>query len=154
MIELFIYELINLITIMETKNLFKIGAVSSLIQALFYIILVITLNFTPVEQIIGDMDQFVISYSVNPLPLIIVCLSFIVLGLLGLASVVPATVAIFSKKDSGWITIGKNIALLCLSVTTVYFVWFLATISERVTLYQSGDIVTKAVFNLATSMLQ
>jgi len=113
---------------MKTNYFFKIGGISSIIQSLFYIIAVVALAFVPIEQITGNIDQFVKSYTANPLPLIIMSLSFIVLGLLGLLSVAPATAAMLSGKDKLWATIGKSIALLCLSAMIVYFIWFLVTL--------------------------
>ena len=88
------------------------------------------------------MSQFVNSYTINPWPLIVMSTSFIILGFLGVVSVIPATAGIFPEKDRGWVTIGKNVALFSLSVTTIYFVWFLATMSERINLFQLGHTIS------------
>lgn len=113
---------------MKTKQFFKIGGVSSLIQSLLYIVAVIAIAFTPIEQITGNMAQFIKSYTADPLPLTVMSLSFTILGLLGFFSVAPATAAMFSNKYKVWVFIGKHIALLCLLLTSVYFIWFLAVI--------------------------
>lgn len=111
------------------KILFKLGGVSSLLQALLYVITVVSLYFVPVEQITGDMAQLVSSFSLNSLPLTVMSLSFVFLGFLGVVAVVPATAAMLGNKDDGWIVFGRNVALLCLSVITVYYVWFLSFLS-------------------------
>jgi len=66
------------------------------------------------------------------------------LGLLGFIAVVPATAALFEEENNGWVTSGKNIALLSAAVIVVYYTWFLATMPATVALYNSGDAVTKA----------
>lgn len=115
---------------MKTNYFFKIGGISSIIQSLLYIAVVVAIALMPIEQITGNMDQFTKSYTANPLPLIAMSFLFVVLGLLGFLSVAPATAAMFSDRNKLWATIGKSIALLCLSVITIYFIWFLATLPD------------------------
>lgn len=94
------------------------------------------------------MDKFAASYPTNPVPLTIMCLALIVLGLLGFIAVVPATAALFEEENNGWVTFGKNIALLSLAVIVVYYTWFLATTPATVALYNTGDAVTKTAITV------
>jgi hypothetical protein len=112
---------------MKAKYFYKIGGISSITQSLLYVIAIAMLAFVPVEQITGNMDQFVKSYAVNPLPLIVMSLSFIILGLLGFIFVAPATIAMFPDKNK-WLVLGKYIAQICLMATTLYFIWFLTVL--------------------------
>ncbi len=116
----------------------RTGSAASVLQAFFYVTAVTAAAFTPEEQIVGTMAQFSAAYSGNALPTIVMSLSFVFLGLLGLGAVVPATASLFPEKDMGWITFGKNIAMLSLSAITIYFTWFLATLHERVALFRAG----------------
>lgn len=129
---------------MITKNLGKIGGACSIIQAFMYIVIVIALALTPVDQLAQGMDKFSVSYSTNPVPLTVMSLALILLGLLGFIAVVPATAALFEEENKGWVTLGKNIALLSLAIIVVYYTWFLATTPARVALYSAGDAVTRA----------
>lgn len=130
---------------MITKSFAKIGGIGSIIQAIMFIVVVIAFALTPEDQLSQGMDRFAVSYAANPIPLTIMCLAFIILGLLGFIVVVPATAALFEEENNGWVTLGKNIALLSTAVIAVYYIWFIITTPERVLLYNTGDAVTKAI---------
>lgn len=129
---------------MMTKDMVRIGGASSIIQAVIYAAAVIAYSLTPPDQIAQGIDKFVVSYSANPEPLTILCFSIISLSVLGLISVVPATATLFKEEDRGWVTLGKQIALLSLSVIVAYYTWFLATTPARIALYSAGDAMIKA----------
>lgn len=123
---------------MENATLFRFGGIASLMQSFFYVSAVTAVGFIPPEQISGDMMQFVASYADNRLPLMVMAISFIFLGILGLVAVVPATSAFCGDDNGGWISVGRITASLCLSVITVYFTWFLGTMHERIALFNAG----------------
>jgi hypothetical protein len=127
---------------------YKIAGILSISQSLLYISAVIALLLMPKNQLLGSMDQFAHSYNQNPYYFITMSLSFILLGLLGFIAVAPATAKILSVKHKGLATIGKYIALLCLSITTIYFTWLLTTTDKEVAMYLHGDEITKKVLSI------
>jgi len=80
------------------------------------------------NQITGNREQFAISSSINPFPLVIVSIIFIILGLLGLLFVAPATMAMFRGKNTVLVSLGKCISSICLLATTSYYVWLLTVL--------------------------
>ncbi len=135
---------------MITKSLGKISGISNIIQAILMIIAVIAFALTPVNQIpIGQashsMDKFAVSYSTNPIPLNIALWSFLIMALLAVTTVMPATATLFNEEDNGFVIFGRNIGMLSAAVMVVYFAWLIIMIPERVVLYNTGDAITKAI---------
>jgi hypothetical protein len=133
---------------MKNGELFSLGGVSSMIQAVFYAVAVAALAFIPREQITGDMGRFTPSFAERPEPLVLLCVSFIALSVLGIISVVPATAQLLSERSDAWMVAGRNVAYLSLSVTAIYFVWFLWGVPARVAAFQSGDAAVRSVLDL------
>ena len=135
---------------MEKRSLMKLGGSCSMIQSVLYFIAVGALSQTPLIDLLGQgraqgMEIFMTSYSINPWPVIIMCLSFIFLGLLGFIAVAPATAVFFEEQENGWLTIGKHLGMLCLAVITVYYIWFLSIMPAKSALYNSSGSVTKSI---------
>jgi hypothetical protein len=127
-----------------------IGGACSLIQSVLYIVAVAALWQTPVIDLLSygraeGTDSFLAAYAVNPLPVVVMCVSFIFLALLGFIAVIPATAMFLGEQQNGWLKVGKYIGMLSLGVTTVYFTWFVLTVPALLALYSSADSATKAV---------
>ncbi len=128
-----------------TQSLARLGGISSIVQAVAYVVAVVAVMFMPLERITTSTADFAAFYSANPAPITMLGLSLIALGVLGITSVVPATAALLGEVHSSWVTLGKNIAFLSLGVIVVYYTWFLSSVSGYVEAYNSGDAVVKVV---------
>ncbi len=118
------------------KSLARIGGTFNLLQALAYLVAGVATLFMPLERVAWDTPGFVASYAANPAPFTVLALALIALGILGLTAVVPATAALLDEPRHGWVTVGKNVALLSLAVIVVYYTWFLVTIASFVDAYR------------------
>ncbi|MBC2714221.1 MAG: hypothetical protein HF978_02830 [Desulfobacteraceae bacterium] len=136
----------------KSKNILflKISGACSIIQSFLYIIAVAALSQTPLLDLLGQsriqgMELFMRSYPANPWPLMIMCLAFIFMGLLGFIAVAPATELFLKEQENGWLTLGKHLGMLCLAVITVYYTWFIVTMPEKAALYSISDSATKSL---------
>jgi hypothetical protein len=130
-----------------TQSLARLGGISSIVQAVAYVIAVVAVMFMPLDRITNSTADFAAFYSANPAPITILGLSLVALAVLGLTSVVPATAALLGEVHSGWVTLGRNIAFLSLGVIMVYYTWFLSSVSGYVEAYNSGDRVVQAIIS-------
>jgi hypothetical protein len=89
-----------------SRSFAKFAGILSFLQAFLYIISVLAL--------------FAITYSQNQIYFVVLFSSFICLAFIGFMAVAPATALLFSGA-ADWAMMGKNPALLCLSVTMIYF---------------------------------
>jgi len=131
-----------------TKDQARLGGVFNLLQALAYLIAGGAIFFIPLEIVVRDMDGFVATYAATPAPFTILSLALIALGILGITAVVPATASLLNEQTNGWVTVGKNIALLSLAVIVVYYTWFLWTIPSLVAAYQVAPPTIKAAITV------
>lgn len=130
---------------MITKSLAKIGGISHIIAGVIFILLFIGLAMAPIDQITGDAEKFIASYSANPLPLTAICLLLVIAGLLAFGSVVPSTAALFEEKNEGLTKLGKYIGQLSVAVTAIGFSAFLLITRAIVESYSTGGADTKAI---------
>ncbi len=93
-----------------SRSFAKFAGTLSFLQGFLYIISVLAL--------------FAIPYSQNQIYSVTLFSSFICLAFIGFMTVAPATALLFSEV-ADWAMMGKNLALLCLSVTMIYFSWLL-----------------------------
>lgn len=100
-----------------SRGFARFAGILSFLQAFLYLILVLTL--------------FAITNSQNHLYIIILYASFIFLACIGFTTVAPATALLFSEEAADWSMMGKNLALLCLSVTIIYFSWLLINYTNQ-----------------------
>jgi hypothetical protein len=120
-----------------TGSLARIGGVSNLMQSAAYLVAGGATLFLPLERV-SDTESFAAFYSAHPAPFTVLALALIALGTLGFTAVVPATAVLLDEPRSGWVTVGKSIALLSLAVIVVYYTWFLATIPSFVAAYRAA----------------
>jgi hypothetical protein len=131
-----------------TRSLALLGGVFNLLQSLAYLVAGGAALFIPLERIRGGTGEFASVYAESPAPFVILGLALVSLGLLGLTAVVPATAALLDEGFSGWVTVGKNIALLSLAVIVVYYTWFLSTIASFVAAYAAAPAELKGAVAL------
>jgi hypothetical protein len=120
-----------------TRSLARIGGVFNLMQSAAYLVAGTAALFIPLERV-RDTEGFAAFYAAHPAPFTVLALALIALGILGFTGVVPATAALLDEARSGWITFGKQVALLSLAVIVVYYTWFLSTIPSFVAAYQAA----------------
>ena len=116
-----------------------LGGTASLVQAALYVVAVAAMALAPAQQITGSPSQVAAGFLANPWPLGVMSAAMVLCCLLGLGAVVPATVALFPEERTGWLVFGRNLAVLCLSVTVVYYTWLLFALPERAALSRAGD---------------
>jgi len=127
-----------------------IGGTASLLQAALYIIAVGAMALAPSQQLTGPPSLVAAGFLANPWPLRVMSAAMVLCGLLGLGAVVPATVALFPQERTGWPAFGRNVAVLCLSVTIVYYTWLLFALPERAALSQARDAMSTCVLAAST----
>jgi hypothetical protein len=122
-----------------TRSLARIGGVFNLLQSAAYLVAGAAALFVPLERVSGSTEGFAAFYAAHPTPFTVLALALIALGILGFTGVVPATAALLDEPRSGWITFGKNVALLSLAVIVVYYTWFLAMVPSFVADYRAAS---------------
>jgi len=134
----------------EQKPFVRIAGWCSMIQALLYPIAVIALAQTPLLAILGQdrlqgLESLMTAYNAHPWPLLLMCLAFVLLGLLGFAAVAPASAILLAEQDDGWLTFAKYLGLLCLAVITIYYTWLLATLPEWVARHAASNAAARTI---------
>jgi hypothetical protein len=123
----------------------RLAGVASILQSVAYVIAVLSAMWMPLERISFDTEAFAAFFASHPVPFAAFSLSVISLGLLGITAVVPTTAALLDEPHDGWVTAGRNVALLSLGVLIVFHVWFLSTIGGYVEAFNSGDPVLRQI---------
>lgn len=128
----------------------NIGGTASLLQAALYVVAVVALALAPTEQLSGSPAEVAAGFLVNPWPLRVMSAAMVVCCLLGLGAVVPATIGLFEEDRTGWLAFGRNVAVLCLSVSIVYYTWLLLALPARAELSRAGDAASALVLAAST----
>jgi hypothetical protein len=132
-----------------TRSLARSGGIASLLQAVAYITASLAAMNLPLEKMANDTAAFVAFHAAHPAPLFVLGFSLLALSVLGLGAVVPATGALLDDATTAWVAFGRNVALLSLGVIAAYYTWFLCTLPDFVSAYQSGDAAARTALRIA-----
>ncbi len=107
---------------METKNLFKFGAWTSVIQSVLFVVIALSAFGLGIDRFIAG--GFGNLYQESPELFLLLCGAFVLIAILGIA-ITPAEKELFKKFDNGLVELGSNLAYLGHIGTIIFFSWWI-----------------------------
>lgn len=110
----------------ENEGVFKLGALSSVVQSALFIVIAISAFGLGIDRYIAG--GFGSLYQGNPVLFLLLCGAFVLIAILGVA-ITPAEKELIKRFNNGLAILGSNLAYLGHIGTIAFFSWWIFFVS-------------------------
>jgi hypothetical protein len=129
---------------METRSVFKIGGIASILLGILHVIVGIHYILLPDDQKLGVPGaELLPSFAANPTSLLIHIWEYTLIGIVGLA-VIPAVFQLVRPVNEGWARLTQNLAFIGFAVAAVSNAITIDRLPRIAQAFVNGDASTQA----------